>query len=409
MTAAGPAHARPDHDPRRMEEKMLTRKLFRPAVLAFVLTAIVVIAGGCSSGSPSPSASMVAIPDVTGMTAFDAVHALQSAGLLLGSIEQVADEQHAALTVLKQAPGAGGRTEKGSAVDLTVSNGSQLVAVPDVKGMTVRRAVRDLEGLGLTVYQTSTYHKSAPSGTVMGQLPEPGTGVAPAATVGLIISNGKAPAQVAVPGVVGKSATAAADALKKVGLKANRIDVYDAAAPAGKVVRQQPSAKTQVAPGSSVDILVSQGAVPSYVSVPSVVGQPRAAAVQLITRAGLKASTEQRYSSKVKKGYVISQLPDAGSRLAPGEDVGIFVSLGPEPPTVEPGPQTAKVPKVTGKSQKAATVALTRAGFGVKVMDVPTGDKTPGTVVQQFPSGGTTVIAGSEVMIGVARAIPRPL
>jgi beta-lactam-binding protein with PASTA domain len=367
-----------------------------------VLVALAFVGCGCSEDQ-----SAVKVPDVTGMAALDAIHTLQAQGLMLGDVANSPDPELPALTVLSQTPAAGQQVDPGSVVALTVSSGSQLVATPDVTGMTTERAVSELENLGLTAYKTTAYDDTVPKDTVIGQLPEAGTGVALGASVGILVSRGAAPEKVDVPKVVDQTQTAAVSAIEKAGLKANSIAVYSSSTKAGVIVGQSPAGGSKASPGSTVDILVSQGSIPSFKTVPNVVGKSRSAAVNAITSAGLTASAQEQYSDTVAAGIVIAQYPSAATKVAPGADIGIMVSKGPEQ-VQPPGPETAKVPAVTGMTQDAAAEKLEKNGFTVKVVDVPTADSSPGTVVQQFPAAGATVLKGSDVLIGVARALPAP-
>ena len=98
--------------------------------------------------------------------------------------------------------------------------------------------------------------------------------------------------------------------------------------PAGNVISQNPAANASVAPGSSVNIVVSSG--PANVTVPNVVGLTQAAATTAITNAGLVLGTvTQQSSANVPAGNVISQNPAANASVAPGSSVNIVVSSGP--------------------------------------------------------------------------------
>lgn len=70
---------------------------------------------------------------------------------------------------------------------------------------------------------------------------------------------------------------------------------------------------------------------PGLVTVPDVVGETQAQATTDITALGLTASVTSAYSSTVAAGLVVSQVPTGGSQVAPGSDVAIVVSLGPQP------------------------------------------------------------------------------
>ncbi|MFA6469412.1 MAG: penicillin-binding transpeptidase domain-containing protein [Bacteroidota bacterium] len=108
----------------------------------------------------------VSIPDVAGNDVDEAVKALQQSGLaskVIGTGEEV----------IRQYPPAGKKVEPGTIVQLMMNETEHAVAagslkVPDVRGMSVRRAVNKLaaEQLGVSIVG---------SGIVANQFPSPGT------------------------------------------------------------------------------------------------------------------------------------------------------------------------------------------------------------------------------------------
>jgi hypothetical protein len=132
--------------------------------------------------------------------------------------------------------------------------------------------------------------------------------------------------------VVGLSQAAAETAITDAGLVVGTVTTQNSdTVPAGAVISQNPTALTEVAPGSAVDLVVSDG--PALVPVPDVVGLSQAAAGTAITNAGLVVGTvTSQNSSTVSAGDVISQNPTAATGVAPGSAVDLWVSDGPAPP-----------------------------------------------------------------------------
>ena len=97
------------------------------------------------SGGPGP----VAVPDVTGLRAADAVSRLEAAGLRAETGEVESDEPRG--TVVEQEPAAGVKVERGSSVRLDVSAGPAPVAVPESSGLPEDEATTQLEELGFRV------------------------------------------------------------------------------------------------------------------------------------------------------------------------------------------------------------------------------------------------------------------
>jgi serine/threonine-protein kinase len=134
------------------------------------------------------------------------------------------------------------------------------------------------------------------------------------------------------------------------------------------------------------------------VAVPPVTGIKEGLAIRKIKAANLQPNVIRDFDETVGKGEVISQNPNAGSRVVKNSTVDIHVSRGPPP---------VSVPDVTGKSRDDAVAALTAAGLRADPHTVHSNDP-PDTVTAQDPTGGTKVIKGSRVRINISTG-PRPV
>ena len=182
-------------------------------------------------------------------------------------------------SVLSQTPAAGQTVPARTAVDLVISRGPPQTTVPDVVGKTQADAAAAILAVQLTVGPvTSQYSTTVPAGRVISQTPAAGTTVNAGTAVSLVVSLG-APAQVAVPNVVGQAQAAAATAIIAAGLLVGVISTAKhPTVPAGQVISQQPAAGTLVLQGSAVNLLVSLG-VPGPQELASVLVQPATALI----------------------------------------------------------------------------------------------------------------------------------
>ena len=100
-----------------------------------------------SGGPPT-----VAVPDIvhTARSFADATAVLQSKGLSAVEDEQFSDSVPKGAIVATNPP-AGAQAPTGSAVTVTVSKGPDLVAVPNVRSLSVDAATKQLEAQGFTV------------------------------------------------------------------------------------------------------------------------------------------------------------------------------------------------------------------------------------------------------------------
>lgn len=120
------------------------------------------------SDGPAP----VDVPDVTGRTEQEAVDALREAGLAVSiASEEVYDDDVPEGSVVRQDP-AEGSVERGDTITLTISQGPELVTVPQVVGRQFSAAEEELTDLGLTVVREDV--RGGFFGTVREQSIEPG-------------------------------------------------------------------------------------------------------------------------------------------------------------------------------------------------------------------------------------------
>jgi serine/threonine-protein kinase len=197
----------------------------------------------------------------------------------------------------------------------------------------------------------------------------------------------------AVPSVVGMTQSQAEKAVTKAGLTPKAVKVPSSSVKSGIVISTNPQFGAKVAPNSVVTLRVSSG--PKKISVPNVVGESQATAQQNLSQFQVVTKTDN--TSTAPAGKVVRQNPPAGTLLAAGSKVTIYVSGG-----------GAQVQNVVGDPKATAVSILRNQGFKVQVLTVPgPADATPGNVFQQNPAAGSTLTPGSTVTIYVA-ATPTP-
>jgi serine/threonine-protein kinase len=145
----------------------------------------------------------------------------------------------------------------------------------------------------------------------------------------------------------------------------------------------------------------------AQVSVPDLVGQQRADAVQTLEAAGLKAGVNEVPGDQ-EKGLVVAQDPRGGTKVDKGSAVALNVSKGKEKPTpAQQAPAAVTVPNVVGASKDAAKASLRSAGLEPSAQDVPS-TQPKDTVVSQSPSGGTAAHEGDHVLLNISEGPTEP-
>ncbi len=134
-------------------------------------------------------ATHVAVPSLIGRTIADAGQVVLPVQLGMMVTAQRQDPRAAVGVVLGQDPPPGRQVLKGSVLRLTVSQGSGIV--PDLHGLPVGQAVRQLEALGLRLGRVSYMpDDQVASGKVVYQFQTPGTPLAPNGAVDVLVSQG---------------------------------------------------------------------------------------------------------------------------------------------------------------------------------------------------------------------------
>ena len=290
---------------------------------------LVLAAAGVTAFAIIRSASGIKVPDLVGKSATDAEKMLKDNGLQLVIAKKVIDAERPKDVVISQDPQAGSKISKGGTVEVVVSKGPELVAVPDCRGLTLERARTLIGDADLKVGDvTEEFSASVPQGRVSSQSPEPGAKESIGTTVGLAISKG--PEMVLVPSVVGMTKDTATKRLEDAGFIAE-VQEVSSTQPEGNVIEQNPAAGQKAAKGSKVVISVAKKI--ELVTVPNVIGASENTAETTLTNAGLVASVVgQPTTIPAEVGFVLNQDPSAGTNAQKGGTVKIYVGVSSSTP-----------------------------------------------------------------------------
>lgn len=280
-----------------------------------------------------------AVPNLVGLTQAQAEEALDAAGFKAGSVTttQSLDASQVG-KVIGQSPAPNSQLRLIDKVNLTISGGQKLFAVPDVVGRSQDEARSIMTTAGLQVSLSQNYSPTVPKDAVISQSPPAGERVPYQTTVGLTVSLGVQ--NVTVPGVGGLTRSDAANRLKAANLGSQAVVEYTyAGAAKGLVFAQYPTAGMQIAPGTIVGLLVSNGPPPSkspsstptpgqLATVPSVVGQGLKTAQSTLKKANLSNTIINWSGTGRPAGEVVGQAPEVNTTMPRGVAVIIFVSNG---------------------------------------------------------------------------------
>ena len=165
--------------------------------------------------------------------------------------------------------------------------------------------------------------------------------------------------------------------------------------PAGVVLNQNPQAGMTVKRGKTITLTVNGGTLEQVV-VEDVTGDSQQDAYDTLEALGLSPRIQAVADDETAVGYVVRTDPAAGSTVASGSSITIFVSSGP-------AEEQVTVPNVVGSSLSTAESGLGANGLvrGSVSYDDES-DQPEGTVLSSDPEGGTRVSEGSAVNLVVS-------
>jgi len=195
---------------------------------------------------------LVPVPGLGGLTVDDATSQLQAVDLVAGKPAHQFSASVPAGGIIDWTPRD--QAEEQSTVNLVVSDGPQVVTMPDVTTKKSDAAVQAVVAAGLAadrITQTQDYSDTVPAGSVISSTPPPGGQLDRAGSASLVVSKG--PQMVQVPDVTGLPASQAQAKLAAVGLGA------DVVSPLGgsTVVYQRPTGGSTVKHGSKITLITA--------------------------------------------------------------------------------------------------------------------------------------------------------
>ena len=156
--------------------------------------------------------------------------------------------------VILQEPAAKTELRRGDVVQVTVSKGSDMIAVPKLAGMTADEAKAALAQAGFAVGEIKVVPSEMLRDTVVAQSPETGMSAKIGSAVDLTVSGGR----VIVPELAGQREEEALSRIRSVGLTSGLItyETVDSARQDGIVLSQSLEQFSEVLPGSGIELTV---------------------------------------------------------------------------------------------------------------------------------------------------------
>ncbi len=229
----------------------------------FIICALCLIAGASAYFTITlfiKGEDTVVVPELSGK---DAIYALElMTGMGLNTKVEGSDfsadtpKNH----IIRQSPAPGEIIKKGRDIRLTISRGTKMVSVPNLKDLNLQQVRIILEENGLSTGAISnTYLESVMAGMVYLQSPASGTTIERGGRVDLLVSRGPRPEEYVMPELTGLFLDESVLLLDRNKLAIGNIKtVYDPKKPANSIVSQNPPAGFQVRRGDAVDLEINR-------------------------------------------------------------------------------------------------------------------------------------------------------
>ncbi|HEX4701312.1 MAG TPA: Stk1 family PASTA domain-containing Ser/Thr kinase [Pseudonocardiaceae bacterium] len=301
------------------------------ALLAFLLPKLTAKSG------TDPNAGNITVPNVTGLSSNDAQTKLSKYNLNVITRPVVCSATTPACTpntVLSQDPASGKSVPPGTQLTLMIGQAPPQVPVPNVVGLSPADAQTAITKAGLQLApspQTQPVTDPTQVGKVISQTPAANASAAPNSQVTIVI--GAQPANVGVPDERGQMYDAAKADLVGKGFVVKKQTTANAAA-ANTVVDMNPEAGTQVAPGTTVTLIVSDGSQ-AQINLPDLRGKTQQDAQNMLAGNGWTGTfqvTNVTVVDPAQAGRILTQSPSPG-QITKGQTVTITVGQLPGGPT----------------------------------------------------------------------------
>ncbi len=200
----------------------------------------------------------------------------------------------------------------------------------------------------------------------------------------------QAPKDIPMPSYVGKSYSEVVSTVSSpYSFTFHKEEKSDSDHAAGIIINQTPKAGQTVKSNADVTLIVSKGGEP--IQVPDISNKTQDDAVKALESLGLVPKVNAVVDDDVSQGNVVSTDPAAGTQVAKGSEIKVYVSSGKLD-------QTIAVPDVAGRSDSDAEAKIIAAGLtvGSKTYQNDTG-KTKDTVISTDPLNGVKVAKGTKV------------
>lgn len=211
---------------------------------------------------------------------------------------------------------------------------SKSVTVPNIVGMTVDNAKKELEKLGLNIKVSETVESDKEENTILEMNPTANMQAKKGDTIEVKVSGGVA--KVKVPDLRDYEINYIKDLLTQKGLEWNITEQYSENIKSGYLINQYPERDTEVPKGTTIELTISKGPEVKLVSVSNYLGQNVDAAKSDLEALGLTVILqEQKTDRESEEGVVLSQSIESGTKISVGAKITLTYGKYTAPSSID--------------------------------------------------------------------------
>ena len=239
--------------------------------------------------------------------------------------------------------------------------GSKSVTVPNIVGMTVDNAKKELEKLGLNIKVSETVESDKEENTILEMNPTANMQAKKGDTIEVKVSGGVA--KVKVPDLRDYEINYIKDLLTQKGLEWNITEQYSENIKSGYLINQYPERDTEVPKGTTIELTISKGPEVKLVSVSNYLGQNVDAAKSDLEALGLTVILqEQKTDRESEEGVVLSQSIESGTKISVGAKITLTYGRYTAPTNIDISQYLS-----VGMALKDAINSLNTAGISYSI------------------------------------------
>jgi len=275
------------------------------------------------------------------------------------------------------------------------TSGQSVTPVPLLENVPVEsaREILSLFNLNLII-KDEIYSSEIPEGSIIEQIPEPGSNITFGSNIEVIISKGLEITYILTPNLISLDIEEALDILKNAGLSGEIVSrEYSSTFKENLIIDQQPDAGKEINPGGSVGLTVSEGE--EIIIIPKIIGLDYIYALNYLQSLDLIVkSSKAPFTETIKEpGKIIEVIPLPGSEVKAKSVVELVISTSE---------QLVRVPDLVKLYFEQAKSILDSESIKYEISYVDINYSIQkGLVLGQNPEDGTYISPDSSVMMFV--------